>query len=136
MHFFSASLIESKPTEALVVELVRGYTIEHVLEDIYKNDAKRLGIAQLLILRAPVATPINPSVLSDFLSGALTNTPPELDFFGEGPHVRGGGVEYGRRGTGIETGGARAAHSDEANLRKLRHILPKGIARGFSAAID
>ena len=87
MHFFSASLIESKPTEALVVELVRGYTIEHVLEDIYKNDAKRLGIAQLLILRAPVATPINPSVLSDFLSGALTNTPPELDFFGEGPHA-------------------------------------------------
>jgi len=85
LHFFSVSLTDTEPTEALVAELVRGYTVEHVLEEIYKNDAKRLGIAQLLVLRAPVATPIDPSVLNEFLTGQRTETPPELDFFGKGP---------------------------------------------------
>jgi hypothetical protein len=85
LHIFNLSLTEPEFLDAIVVELVRGFSFEETLEQIYKIDARRLSISQILIARAPVTTPIAPSLISDLVGGKLKSLPSELDFLGDSP---------------------------------------------------
>jgi hypothetical protein len=62
------------------MEIVRGFSFEEVLEQIYKTESKTLAISQILIARSPVATQIDPSVVRDLIAGRLQEIPRELAF--------------------------------------------------------
>ena len=82
MHLFGVSLTEPELIDALVFELVRGYTFEEVLEQVYKTEPRRLAISQVIIARAPVSTAIDPKIIEGLVAQKLTNLPPEIQFFG------------------------------------------------------
>jgi len=83
LHLFTVPLNEPEPIDALVVELMRGYSFEEVLEQVYKIEPSRLAISQLLIARAPVGTPIDPALVKEVTTGQAATIPSDLRFFGD-----------------------------------------------------
>lgn len=81
MHLFGVSLTEPELIDALVFELVRGYTFEEVLEQVYKTEPRRLAISQVIIARAPVSTAIDPKIIEGLVAQKLTNLPPNSIFW-------------------------------------------------------
>ena len=86
MHLFSAALTEPELLDALVIELVRGYSLKETLEHVYKIDSKKLAISQTIIARAPVATPIDPTSLREVITDQTDRIPRDLQFLCEKPN--------------------------------------------------